>query len=379
MEEFLHNSKQILESNDFTAVHIILGNEACDLDSAVSAVVYAFFLNKIHDGEFFLPVLDVPSSDFQLKTETVFAFGEHGITRELLTFCNQVKLAEWTTEKDVKITLVDHNVLKESYKGYEPLVVEVIDHHVLEREPSDSCEVTVEMVGSCTTLIAEKIFANTEFEMTDEVAELLYGTILVDTVCLAESSGRVTPKDSAMIDKIEAKLPQRDRKTTFNAIIAAKNDISALSTNDLLRKDLKILKTDELTIAFCSLPCHINDFLARENVDADLMTFEEKQEASAVILMCLIVDEKEEAQRQIAVHSRDAPLVQKIVTFLCLQTEFALSSLAPHSAPPLAPSSSSSHTYSSLSSLQTFLTCPKISRKKVLPSVKKFFREQYCQ
>ena len=29
----------------FDAVHAVLGNEACDLDSAVSAVVYAYYLH----------------------------------------------------------------------------------------------------------------------------------------------------------------------------------------------------------------------------------------------------------------------------------------------------------------------------------------------
>ena len=28
-------------------VHVVLGNEACDLDSAVSAVVYAYFLSTV--------------------------------------------------------------------------------------------------------------------------------------------------------------------------------------------------------------------------------------------------------------------------------------------------------------------------------------------
>ena len=32
---------------DFPLVHVVLGNEACDLDSAVSAIVYAYYLHEV--------------------------------------------------------------------------------------------------------------------------------------------------------------------------------------------------------------------------------------------------------------------------------------------------------------------------------------------
>ena len=32
---------------DFPLVHVVLGNEACDLDSAVSAIAYAYYLHEV--------------------------------------------------------------------------------------------------------------------------------------------------------------------------------------------------------------------------------------------------------------------------------------------------------------------------------------------
>ena len=53
---------------------IVLGNEACDLDSAVCALVFAHFLkhqNK-HAASIYMPVLNIAKEDFALKTEVVF-------------------------------------------------------------------------------------------------------------------------------------------------------------------------------------------------------------------------------------------------------------------------------------------------------------------
>lgn len=54
-------------------------------------------------------------------------------------------------------------------------MVEVIDHHLLEREPSPSCPVTVETVGSCATLVTERIIQKAPEILDQQVAELLYG------------------------------------------------------------------------------------------------------------------------------------------------------------------------------------------------------------
>lgn len=61
----------------------------------------------------------------------------------------------------------------------EGAVVEVIDHHLLEREPSPSCPVTVETVGSCATLVAERIIQKAPHILDQQLAQLLYGERLL--------------------------------------------------------------------------------------------------------------------------------------------------------------------------------------------------------
>ena len=57
----------------------------------------------------------------------------------------------------------------------EEAVVEVIDHHLLERKPSPTCPVTVETVGSCATLVTERIAQRAPEVLDQQVAQLLYG------------------------------------------------------------------------------------------------------------------------------------------------------------------------------------------------------------
>lgn len=55
--------------------------------------------------------------------------------------------------------------------------MEVIDHHLLEREPSSTCSVTVETVGSCATLVTERILQEAPDVLDQQAAQLLYGKV----------------------------------------------------------------------------------------------------------------------------------------------------------------------------------------------------------
>lgn len=54
-------------------------------------------------------------------------------------------------------------------------IVEVIDHHLQQRPSSPSCPVTVETVGSCATLVTERIAQKAPDVLDQQVAQLLYG------------------------------------------------------------------------------------------------------------------------------------------------------------------------------------------------------------
>ena len=62
MDQYLTSIREKLKDvNDKTSVTFVIGNESCDLDSAVSAIVYAYFLNTKteSDDSLVVPILNV--------------------------------------------------------------------------------------------------------------------------------------------------------------------------------------------------------------------------------------------------------------------------------------------------------------------------------
>lgn len=68
---------------------LVLGNESCDLDSAISAITLAYFYAKAppsflssltsNRSDRIVPVLDVPRKLLQVKTEVTFFLRQHNI------------------------------------------------------------------------------------------------------------------------------------------------------------------------------------------------------------------------------------------------------------------------------------------------------------
>uniref|UniRef100_A0A3Q3AXP1 Prune exopolyphosphatase n=1 Tax=Kryptolebias marmoratus TaxID=37003 RepID=A0A3Q3AXP1_KRYMA len=168
MEDFLRSSGP--------GVHVVLGNEACDLDSMVSSLAFAYFLSKVGSGEALaLPLLNIRQSELVLRSDIIFLLRQTGLSPDLLLFRDQLDLRALHQAGRLQLTLVDHNILPSSDRDLEAAVVQVIDHHHLERSPSPSCPVTVEMVGSCTTLVTEHIIQKAPQILDLQLAQLLYG------------------------------------------------------------------------------------------------------------------------------------------------------------------------------------------------------------
>ncbi|KAJ0066698.1 hypothetical protein NL108_018662 [Boleophthalmus pectinirostris] len=236
MEEFLRSRGAALSGSGSGPVHVVLGNEACDMDSMVCALVYAYFLHKTGAGAMLVvPLMNIPAQDLVLRSDSVALLSKSGLSPDLLLFRDQVDLRRLQGERGLRLTLVDHNVLPDSDSDLEGAVLEVIDHHKLERvtscpvavEPVTSCSVAVEPVGSCATLVAERVLQRAPQLLDAQIATLLYGTILVDCVDLAPEAGKVTPKDSEVVLQLQTKvqtLPQRSE--LFTELQQAKFNVS---------------------------------------------------------------------------------------------------------------------------------------------------------
>lgn len=368
MEDFITSSRRVLLSGSGSGpgsglVHVVLGNEACDLDSMVCALVYAYFLHKTLSGEVLVvPVLNIPEADFVLRSDAVFLLGETGLSPHQVLFRDQLDLRGLHRESRLRLTLVDHNVLPDSDSDLEGAVVEVIDHHRLERvvtEMGTSCPITVETVGSCATLVTERILQRAPQILDWQIATLLYGTILLDCVDLAPEAGKVTPKDSEVVLQLETEvqtLPQRSQ--LFTALSRAKFNVSGLNTEQMLRKDLKSVSGPDLNLGISVLYVPLQDFLKRARLEAELSGFCQRLGFDLLLLMSISFGQSQQPIRELGVFSFSQPIRDQVSLYLEQAQNPALD-LRPISSP--YPHIIAFHQGNSVA-----------SRKKLLPLVKDF-------
>ncbi|XP_066842060.1 exopolyphosphatase PRUNE1 [Anser cygnoides] len=307
MERFVEGRRAALQENIQCQqeVHVVMGNEACDLDSAVSALALAYFLAKTSSPPkaAFIPVLNIPRSDFALRTETTFLLRQQGIAETSLIFRDEIDLARLHRAGLLSLTLVDHHVLPSADAALEEAVVDVLDHRPLERVPS--CQFTVELVGSCATLVTERIAQGPPGVLDRTTAALLHGTILLDSVNLSPAAGKVTPRDVACISLLESRFPDLPaHNAIYEALQAAKFDVSELTTEQMLRKDLKTLSNDELVLAVSGIYINLETFLHRPNLLQDLEAFCQARGYAGLVAMTVSFNERYEPTRQLAVYSQ---------------------------------------------------------------------------
>ncbi|CAN7984048.1 unnamed protein product [Ixodes hexagonus] len=360
MDKFLSDCKKSLVNLDtFPKVHVVLGNEACDLDSAVSAIVTAYLLHELQPVKSILvvPVLNIARKDVKLRTEITYFFEQVDVPLDSVICRDEIDLGKLQSEKKLSLTLVDHNLLPKEDTELQGSVQEIIDHHRL--ETSHRCDKTVEMVGSCCTLVAEKVLSSKADLINPQVALLLYGTILLDTVCLSEAARKTTAKDRDVVARLQALLPELTMDEVFKSLNKAKMNVAGLTLDELLRKDLKTVCTPSKRIAISSVPGEIKDICHENSMETELGKFCEDHGYSALIILAVAVEEKNNTvQRQLAVFSSDIMLKQQLTSMLLAVGDPSLDLQVSHA------------------STDHFITFVQgnshASRKVVLPVVRKF-------
>ncbi|NXP14502.1 PRUN1 Exopolyphosphatase, partial [Thinocorus orbignyianus] len=337
-------------------IHVVMGNEACDLDSTVSALAMAYFLAKSSPAPkaAFIPVLNIPRAEFALRTETTFLLREQGIPAASLIFRDEIDLGGLHRAGMLSLTLVDHHVLPGADAALEEAVVEVLDHRPLEGDRAAGCRVTVEPVGSCATLVTERIAQGPPGILDRLTAALLHGTILLDCINLSPAAGKVTPRDVACVSLLEERFPELPaRDAIFKALQGAKFDVSGLTTEQMLRRDLKALSSDELVLAISGIYLDLETFLRRPGLLQDLEAFCHPRGYAVLVAMTVTFNELSEPSRQLAVYSQNDTLRSTVCRALEEATAPPL-----HLQPLLSPWSCLG-TYAQGNALAT--------RKKVLP------------
>lgn len=126
-------------------------------------------------------------------------------------------------------------------------IIEVIDHRPFDAASAlpAAARQTIREVGSCCTLIADRILSATDAanENFDDILRLLYPVIVLDTVNFSEVADKARELDVSVANRIEQKglMRSADRQKIFNELVAARADVSQLTAYEMLWKDLKLV------------------------------------------------------------------------------------------------------------------------------------------
>ncbi|XP_062924842.1 uncharacterized protein LOC134357338 isoform X2 [Mobula hypostoma] len=330
MEEFLQHTKSILiKRNELPRVHAVLGDRECGLDSAVSTLVYAYFLYKTHPTDhLYVPVLNIEKSEFPLRSEVVSILQQLNISESSLICRDDIDLHMLNREGKLALTLVDHNRLTSDDKALDTAVVKIIDYHEQERIHYDHCEIVLEPVGSCITLIVSEILQGAPDLLNQHLAHLLKGVIKLDCMNITSEAGRTTLKDKEMIAALEQRFPDPPaHQEFFDALQQAKLDVSGLTTEQILLKDLKELSEGDTKLAISTVYMTLEDFLSRPNLIEDFKNFNGRYGYDILVLLTIFFGEGGEATRQLAIYTDNDELSNRICNTLeecqnpCLQLE----------------------------------------------------------
>ena len=93
IESLPYKLKQLKDSPD-TKVVLVLGNESCDLDSAVCALVLAHH-QSCFSGTFALPILNIPKEDVTLKVLTYLGYPPLSVLCSLYLILDRSQILCW--------------------------------------------------------------------------------------------------------------------------------------------------------------------------------------------------------------------------------------------------------------------------------------------
>ncbi|XP_008943583.1 PREDICTED: protein prune homolog, partial [Merops nubicus] len=180
-------------------VHVVLGNKSCDLDSLISTLAYAYFLDKVSPPDVLcLPVLNIPRKDFSYFTEMRFILEELNIPESYHIFRDEINLHQLNAEGKLSLTLVNSNMLTSEDKSLESAVVKVIN-------PDEPCDGSLELQASSSSLVVKEILQEAPELITQQLAYLLRGSILFK--CMSSEADRITEQQEEVLSMLEEKFP----------------------------------------------------------------------------------------------------------------------------------------------------------------------------
>ncbi|KAG5892913.1 hypothetical protein JTB14_006228 [Gonioctena quinquepunctata] len=307
LQYFRHMKQRLKKLQPSDEIHIVVGNESCDIDSSVSSVILAYLLNKssvpkIAQCALVVPIQNVTYEQFLQRADNCLVYKEAGIPLDLLVYRDELDLDKLCKTNKVTTSLVDHHVLSNNERVLEDTVVQIFDHRPRDLTATWSdkqVEINIRQVGSCSTLIAEKILSKNEAILFREIAYMIYETIIYDTVALLPENGRATELDLHIAKNLRDTFQfDEDTQLLYKKLWTAHIDVSHLTPRQMLDKDMKVVEN----VPVPGLPMLVDTFLKLKGAHGAIETFADDHKVDFLVLVGL--DASKEVKRDLGLFWR---------------------------------------------------------------------------
>ncbi|XP_051657272.1 protein prune homolog 2 isoform X2 [Manacus candei] len=306
MEEFLRRAQSKLKrSKRLEKVHVVLGNKPCDLDSLISTLAYAYFLDKVSPPDVLcLPVLNIPRRDFSYFTETQFILEELNIPESFHIFRDEINLHQLNAEGKLSLTLLNSNILTSDDKSLESAVVKVIN-------PDEQCDRSLELQACSSSLVVKEILQKAPELITQQLAYLLRGSILFK--CMSLEADSITEQQEKVLSILEEKFPDLPpREEIISVLQETQFNAQGVSIEEVMLKDLKEISDGEVKVAISTVYVTLEDCVLHRSLVGDLKAFVDKYRFDVLVILANCSSEKKQTKQQIAVYSENVELGNQI-------------------------------------------------------------------
>lgn len=214
-------------------------------------------------------------------------------------------MKELLKNQNISVVLVDHNKPKNEWITKDN-VIEIVDHHKDENFFGLLSSKSIKTVGSCCTLISEKIFEKNKKILEDEIlAELLMGTILLNCVNFDKKIKKGTELDRKNVERLSKilKFNKKKQDDLFIKLQLERFNISSLTEKEILRADYKHF--DTFGIASCRKV--INDEVILEEFS--------KTKNIEFLFVMIELTENDQFRRELVIFSKNLkfPEIEKVL------------------------------------------------------------------
>eukprot|EP01084_Bolivina_argentea_P066437 121096_1 len=319
---------------DFNELTLVLGNEACDLDSMISSLLWSFYSQsqtKIHSN-LFIPIFSIKQTELKLRKDAIYLFNQ--IDKSLINkffFINTIQLNILlnTTRIKLNVHLVDHNALSISLHSLlKDHVTYIIDHHQDQHLYLIQCNNNsrnIHIVGSNSANIIQHILTiNSNYNISlisSEFGMLINAAILLDTLGFDERVHKTTAIDIQVFKRFSKYNLMQNSEDWYQQLLELRSNTDGFSFYELLLKDLKmfmqngiVFGVSEFTVSFESV-VNTNGNKLFDVVEK----FQYEKNLQLVFIGTAFCDKTKnnELQRQLVIFTDD----RKLFDYVCEQLE----------------------------------------------------------